>query len=108
MLMSWFPSPSGPRAAFADLRAFLRHRSREQVIGASLALLVTAIIVIEFIVDAQIGTAPPPQIIYADSWRADRSDAQIIADQKRDEAKRQAALAERRKQYQKLENKFGM
>ncbi len=106
--MSWFPRPSGPRAAFADLRAFLRQRSREQVIGASLALLVTAIIVIEFIVDAQIGTAPPPQIIYADSWRADRSDAQIIADQKRDEAKRQAALAERRKQYLKLENKFGM
>ena len=106
--MSWFPHPSSPRAALADLRAFLRQRSREQVIGASLALLVTAIIVIEFIVDASIGTAPPPQIIYAESWPENRSDAQIIADQKKDEAKRQAALAERRRQYQKLENQFGM
>ena len=39
--MSWFPRPVGPRAAFADLRAFMRQRSREQVIGAALAVLVT-------------------------------------------------------------------
>ena len=41
----------------------MRQRSREQVIGASLALLVTAIIVFEFVIDARMGTAPPPQII---------------------------------------------
>ena len=39
-----------------DLAAFLRHRSREQVIGASLALLVTGIIVFEFVIDAKIVT----------------------------------------------------
>ena len=37
--MSWFPKPVGPRAAIADLRAFMRHRSREQFIGAALAIL---------------------------------------------------------------------
>ena len=50
--MSFFPRPSTPSAAFRDLLAFMRQRSREQVIGACLALLVTAVIVIEFVVDA--------------------------------------------------------
>ena len=62
--MSWFPKPVGPRAAFADLRAFMRHRSREKFIGAALAILVTTIIVIEFLVDSKINTAPPPQVVY--------------------------------------------
>ena len=106
--MSWFPRPSSPRAAFADLKAFLGQRSREQVIGAALAVLVTTIIVIEFIVDAQINTAPPPRIVYVDSWSVNRSDAEIIADQKKDQAKRQAAIEERKRQFQKLENQLGM
>ncbi len=107
--MSWFPRPSSPRAAFADLKAYIiGQRTREQIIGGALALLVTIIIVIEFIIDAQIGTAPPPRIVYVDSWSVNRSDAEIIADQKKDEAKRQAAIAERQRQFQKLENQLGM
>ena len=106
--MSWFPRPSSPRAAFADLRAFLRQRSREQVIAGSLSLLVTAIIIIEFIVDSKINTAPPPQIIYAESWSANRTDAEIVADQKKDQAAREAYAREKQKQFQQLENKFGM
>jgi hypothetical protein len=106
--MSWFPRPSSPRAAFRDLAAFMRQRSREQVIGASLALLVTAIIVIEFIVDASMGTAPPPQIVYVEQWNANRTDAEIIAQQKKDQAAREAALKQRQEQFQKLENQLGM
>ena len=106
--MSWFPRPSSPRVAFADLRAFLRQRSREQVIAASLAFLVTAIIVIEFLVDSKINTAPPPQVIYVDQWNANRTDAEIIADQKKDQAAREAALKERQRQFQELENRFGI
>jgi len=45
--MSWFPQPSSPREALKDLAAFMRQRSREQLIGGALAVLVTAIIVIE-------------------------------------------------------------
>ena len=33
-----------------------------------LAVLVTTIIVIEFLVDSKINTAPPPTVVYADSW----------------------------------------
>lgn len=106
--MSWFPSPSSPRVAFADLRAFMRQRSREQRIGAALAFLVTTIIVIIFLVDPQINTAPPPQIIYVESYSANRTDAEIIADQKKDQAAREAAAKERQEQFQKLENRLGI
>ena len=106
--MSWFPRPSSPRVAFADLRAFLRQRSREQVIAASLAFLVTAIIVIEFLVDSKINTAPPPQIVYVESWSENRTDAEIVADQKKDQAAKDAAMKERQRQFQKLENQLGM
>ena len=106
--MSWFPQPSSPREALKDLTAFMRQRSREQVIGACLAVLVTAIIVIEFIVDPQIGTAPPPQVIEVELYAANRTDADIIADQKKDQAKKEAWQKERQRQFKKLEKQFGI
>ena len=106
--MSWLPRPVGPRAAFADLRNFMRQRSREQVIGAALAVLVTAVIVIEFFVDSKINTAPPPQVIYVEQWSTNRTDAEIIAEQKKDQAEREAAAKERQRQFQELEKRFGM
>ena len=107
-MFSWIPKPVGPRAAFADLRAFMRQRSREKVIGAMLAVLVTAIIVIEFLVDSKINTAPPPRVVYADSWSVDRTDAEIVAQQKIDQAKKDAAAKEKQRQFQKLEKQLGM
>ena len=106
--MSWFPKPVSPRAAFRDLAAFMRQRSREQVIGASLALLATAIIVIEFVIDAKINTAPPPRVTYVELYPSNRTDADIIADQKKDQAAKDAAIKERQRQFQKLENQLGM
>jgi hypothetical protein len=108
MDMSWFPKPVSPRAAFADLRNFMRQRGREQWIGASLAVLITAIIVIEFLVDAKIGTAPPPQITYVQLYSSNRTDAEIIADQKKDQAAKEAAQKEKQRQFQKLEKQLGM
>ncbi|QIL01516.1 hypothetical protein G7078_01060 [Sphingomonas sinipercae] len=106
--MSWFPSPVGPRAAFADLRAFMRNRSREQTIGAALAVLVTIIIVIMFFVDSKINTAPPAQIIYVEQWSVNRTDAEIIADQKKDQERKRAYELEKQRQFQKLEKRFGL
>jgi hypothetical protein len=106
--MSWFPQPSSPRDALRDLAAFMRHRSREQLIGGALAILVTAVIVIEFLVDANIGTKPPPQIIEVELYPSNRTDAEIIADQKKDQAKREAAQEAKKKQFQKLEKQLGI
>lgn len=106
--MGWFPKPVGPRAAFSDLFAFMRQRSREQLIGGALAVLVTAIIVIEFLVDANIGTAPPPQIVEVELYPANRTDADIVADQKKDQATKEAAQKEKQRQFKKLEKQLGI
>ena len=106
--MSWFPRPSSPSAAFADLRAFMRQRSREQKLGAALSLLVTAIIVIVFFVDSKINTAPPPYIVYVENWPKNRTEAEIVAQQKKDQAAAEAYRKEKQKQFQALENKLGM
>jgi hypothetical protein len=106
--MAILPPMVGPRAALKDLTAFMRQRSREQWLGASLAVLVTIIIVIIFIVDSKINTAPPPQIVYVESFPANRSDADIIADQKRASEQRRKAEEARRKEFQQLEKKFGI
>jgi hypothetical protein len=106
--MSWFPRPSSPRAAIRDLAAFIRHREREHVIGAALAFLITTIIVIVFLVDAQIGTAPPPEVIEVELYAPNRTDADIIADQKKDQAKKDAAKKERQREFQQLEKQFGI
>ena len=107
-VMPWFPKPSSPRAAIADLRAFMRHQSREQRLGAVLAVLVTIIIVIIFFVDSSINTAPPPRIVYVESWSKQRTDAEIVAEQKKDQAERDALAKEKQRQFQELENKLGM
>ena len=106
--MSIIPRPVGPRAAIKDLAAFLRQRSREQVIGLTLAVLVTAIVVIQFMVDSKINTAAPPQLIYVESYSANRTDAEIIADQKQDQAEKDRLRRERQEYFQKLENRLGM
>jgi hypothetical protein len=106
--MAVFPKPSNPIAAFRDLAAFMRQRSREQVIGAALAVLVTTIIVILFLVDPKINTVPPPQVVEVELYPANRTDAQIAADQKKDMAEQQAAKKERQRQFQQLGKQFGI
>ncbi|MEA3036190.1 MAG: hypothetical protein QOH04_1955 [Sphingomonadales bacterium] len=101
--MSWFPRPAGPRALIADIRAFTRQRSRVQWIGALVAIAMPLLIVAGFYHDSSHGIAPGPQLIYVDSWPANRTDEQIKADQKRDQAKREAALKERQRQFRKLD-----
>ena len=106
--MSFFPSPSSPRAAIRDLIAFMRQRGREQVIGACLALLVTLIIVIEFVIDSNSVARPQPQIVEVDLYSPKRTDAQIAADQKRDQAAREAAEKEQQRQMKQLAKSLGI
>ncbi len=100
--MSWFPRPSSPFAALRDLAAFMRQRSREQLIGGALAVLVTAVIIIEFLVDSKVNTAAPPQVVEVELYPANRTDTQIVADQQRDMAERQAAKKQRQREFRTL------
>ena len=106
--MSFFPKPSSPRAAWYDLVTFVRQREREHVIGATLAFLVTLIIVIIFLVDPKVNTAPPEQVTYLELYPSNRTDAEIIADQKKDAAARLAYKKEKQRQFKELEKQFGM
>ena len=106
--MAILPPMVGPRAALKDLTAFLRQRSREQILGASLAVLVTMIIVIVFLVDSKINTAPPQTVIFVENYGPDRTDADIIRDQKLASEKRRKAAEAKRKQFQELEKKLGI
>ena len=106
--MAILPPMVGPRAALRDLTAFLRQRSREQIIAASLAVLVTVIIVIIFFVDSKINTAPPQQVVFIESFPADRTDADIIRDQKKASDDRRKAEEVRRQEFEKLQKQLGI
>lgn len=107
--MAILPPTSSPRAALRDFAAVFRTSdNRDRILGLTLSVLVTIIILIVFFVDSQINTAPPPQITYVQDYKPGRTDADIIADQQKDEAERVAIAKERQRQFQKLEKRFGI
>jgi hypothetical protein len=100
--MSWFPRPAAPKTLWADMRAFAAERSPYQWAGLAVAIVMPALIVASFFHDSTHGVQPGPQLIYAESWPANRTDTQIVADQKRDQAQRAAAQKERQREFRKL------
>ena len=101
--MSWFPRPVAPKALWADIRAFSAQRSPYQWAGLAVAIAMPALIIAGFWHDSSHGVQPGPQLIYVRSGPAPRTDAQIKADQKRDQARRAAAMKERQRQFRKLD-----
>ena len=105
--MSVLPPMVNPRAAMSDFGAALRGDSnRDRVLGLTLAVLVTTIILIIFFVDAKINTAPPPRVVYVETYAPDRSDADIIASQKKDSAERRAFALKKQRQFQALQKRL--
>jgi len=100
------PRPSSPTAAWRDLKAFLGQQERHKFFFALIAIMIPGLIVLGFYVDANI--QPEPQIIYVQSWPENRTDAQIKAEQKIDQAARDKAAAEKRRQYQELAKRLGI
>ena len=107
--MSVLPPMVKPRAAMSDFAAAMGSDSkRDRLLGLTLALLVTAIIVIIFFVDAKINTAPPPRVVYVETYAPTRTDADIIASQKKDSAERKAFREEKKRKFQELQKKLGI
>jgi hypothetical protein len=100
------PRPASPRVLWADLKAFAAERSAYHWIATAAAIGMPIAIVVVFTIDGRTNIAPPPQIIYVESWRADRTDAEIIAEQKKDKARLDALKQERRRQFQKIDEKM--
>lgn len=106
--MAVFPPWFGLKATFRDTRNFLKRRSREQTIGAILAGLVTTIIVLLFFIDSNFRTAPPPQITYVESFDGNRTDAEIIAQQREEQRQIDEFNEDRQQGYQELANRLGI
>lgn len=104
--MAILPRPASPSAFLADLRAFITGGDhRYKLIGASFAIGVTALWIFGFVIESRWGVLPEgEQVTYAMDFPPDRTDEQIIAQNKADQKKKDALLAERRRQFQKVDD----
>lgn len=105
LIGGWFPKPAGPRAVWADLRALVSAKERHKLVFMTVAIGITSTIVTGFIVESRDRSLlPGPQTVYVANWRADRSDAEIQAQQKIDMKELKAAREERRQQFQRIDD----
>jgi len=91
-----------------DLRAFAAERSKVQWSAMVFAIAMPVAIIIVFMIDGRTNIAPGPELIMVENWNANRTDAEIIADQKKDQIAKEAAQKERQRQFQELECRLGM
>jgi len=98
------PRPASPRALWKDIKALAAQRSPHQWVAGVLAITIPTIIFVTFIADTQNAHDAPEQIIYVESWRADRSIEETRAAIKAYDERRKAAEEERQRSFQRLEN----
>src|SRR3546814_15071041 len=85
-----------PPRAYRDLRLLLGQRHPHQLLFGFLAIAVTGLIVAGFFHASHI---PPPykrNIIHVDLWRDDRSEAEILAQQKLHRQSKRIRMSQRR------------
>ncbi len=102
-----------PVRAWRDLRLFFAQRGKIELGFAALALFLTGMILAGFYVDSRMEKPYKREIIYVESWPADRTDEQIKAQQKIDQAAREKRMAElekkraeRQAQFKRLDDKL--
>lgn len=99
-----------PLRAWRDLRYYIGTRQRHQLGFMGVALALTYVMVVGVIYESRIPPKPYHRdIIYVQQWPANRTDAEIVAQQKIDgieQTKRENELkrlqAERRAQFKKV------
>jgi len=105
--MAIFPRPSRPSAVWADLKAFLKQQERPKFLILALSICIPLLIVAGFYHDAAMDQ-PKAQIVYAQSWPATRTDAEIVKQNVEDQKKLDAKRLETQRQYQRLADKLGI
>jgi hypothetical protein len=92
-----------PLRALRDLRFFLSQRKQHELWFMMLSMAITFVVLFVFVKDSHVETPYERNIIYVESWPITRTEEQIHAQQKIDEAKKhiaQEALEKRRKKNQ--------
>jgi hypothetical protein len=100
------PRPARPRALWNDVRDFWKQRPRHQYWAGTLAVLIPIGIIVAFYADSYTNVRPRQTIYYVESWRADRTDAEIKAKQKADADERRRREAERQQQFQRIDDRL--
>lgn len=103
-----------PLRAFRDLRSYLQQRQPYELGFMFLAFAITVTLIGMFIIDSRVQVPPKePEIIYVESWSLNRTDAEIAAAAKVNEAKKKAAAeklakmrAERQAEFQRVDNQL--
>ncbi|MBB5711208.1 hypothetical protein [Sphingomonas xinjiangensis] len=95
-----------PLRAIRDLRRYLATRPAYEIWFLMLAMVLTLVVIWAFVKDSNIPVPYKRNIIYVESWPADRSDEQIRAQQKIDQAKKHAQQAELEKKRRKRQEEF--
>ena len=102
-----------PIVAYRDLRLFLSQRRPYELIFLVAALGVTSFLICAFMKDSYVEKEYRPKIIYVEQWPADRTDAQIVAQQKIDAPIKAKAVAEQkaredaqRESFKRLDDKL--
>ena len=95
-----------PFAAYRDLRFFLATRKRHELVFMVLALALTLLILWAFVKDSHFEKQYERNIIYVEQWPITRTDDQIRAQQKIDQAKKHIQQAELKKRREAKQAEF--
>lgn len=104
--MTRFLSRMNPLRAFRDLRVFLDHRGPQDIWFMIAAMAATLFLIWAFAKDSSFERAYKPDIVYVEQWTLNRTDAEIMAQQKIDKVKKDRQLAEQRAREEKLRASF--
>ncbi|WP_293880453.1 hypothetical protein [Sphingomonas sp.] len=107
--MAILPRPSSPRVAWRDAVSFMRQRRPHQIVFMALAIAIPLLVIGGFVNEFNRTPAwKEPEVMYVQQWTAERTRAEVAAQQKRDlpgelaERKRIADFqAERRAQFKR-------
>ncbi|URW75220.1 hypothetical protein M9980_11805 [Sphingomonas donggukensis] len=113
MMPTGFFTRFAPIRAINDLRHFMALQKPTHVVFLVLSLMLTMAVLLGFVIDSHVERPYKRNIVYAENWRADRSEAEIRAAQLREMAvktrrdivyeKKQADL---KAQFKRLDDKL--
>ncbi|KQN92513.1 hypothetical protein ASE95_07335 [Sphingomonas sp. Leaf231] len=104
--MQQFFARMSPIRAWHDLRLFLGTRQPQDLWFLLLSITLTCFILWAFVHDSYAEKVYKPKIVYFEQWKLDRTDAEIIAQQKIDKPIRDAQIAAQRAREEKLRAGF--
>lgn len=111
--MTAFFARMNPLRAYRDLRDFMVGRGPQEFWFLGAAVAITMFLIYAFVKDSHAVKAYKPDIVYVQQWKLDRTDAEIVAQQKIDQVQRDKDLAEVKKrqdatraQFKKLDDQL--